>query len=933
MPHPILTHKLRIPSLRLDFVPRPQLIAQLDKIWQADKRLILVCAPAGYGKTSLIASWVSHLQQETETSLVCPDITWVSLDEQDNDLPQFLLYLIEALKKALTPQQYQDFRSACELMETSQSVSAKDILTVLLNTLSESSGPFILVLDDYHTITNPAINESVQFLLANLPPNLRFLLATRMDPPFRLAQLRARNQMVEIRTAGLQFTLLETTDFINRTFGLSLKGEQIVLLANRTEGWAAGLQMAALSLQGRNNPEAFIQAFGGSHRLILEYLMEEVLNRQPPEVQEFLLRTSIFERLCPESCDFLLDQPITNRVTLKSLERMNLFLVPLDDEGRWYRYHHLFASLLRSRLHQSLDAATIHELYRRASQWYESQGLLTEAIAQALAAPDLTYAADLLEREILRFFYQSEFTLVHSWLESLPKALLLQRSLLCAVYAASISLLPPYAPQSLIDAEHWMAAAERALSDELRGRGLARAFILKMRSYWARWRGERPETVLQLIASALSALPVDSSTDLDRNQLYIRSALQTNLAMTYWAAGDEEAARKAFIEGRRISTACDDLFNESQSIVYLVKIYVLHGKLGEAVSLCREALTSFDSQQAQLGRRVPFSAEIGVQLAEILIEQNQLAGAEQLLQENIELARWTLGKNILLRGHLALARLAAVRSDPVAAFEYLNRVETISDEGAWLAGAQRANLWLALSGKHPDYVDLARQWAHNLALVEFSQAPPQMEWTTSLALARLILMEDSLQVGKEKRPTSKLIELLEWLERQERAMQGRGWDHWEIQLSLIECLTRQSMGDQMGALADLRHALELGASGGYIHFFVDEGEPLRRLLSELGNDAGWLSPYLGKLLAAFADTSGQPVHLPGSREGLIEPLTVREIDVLLLICQGFSNQAIAEKLVVTLSTVKKHNYSIFGKLGVSTRAQAIVRAKQLGLSS
>lgn len=932
MPHTILAHKLRIPSLRLDFVPRPQLIAQLDKIWQPDKRLILVCAPAGYGKTSLMASWISHSQQ-TVPSGVCPDIAWLSLDEADNNLPQFLLYLIEALTKTLTPQQYQDCRSACELLEADQTVSAQDILMVLLNDWSESLGPFLLVLDDYHHITNPAVNESVQFLLTNLPPNMRFSITSRADPPLGLAQLRARNQLVELRTAGLEFTLLETTDFLNRTFGLSLTREQIALLSSRTEGWAVGLQMAALSLQGRNDPEAFIQAFGGSHRLILEYLMEEVLNRQPPEVQEFLLRTSIFERLCSESCDYLLEQPNTNQTMLESLEHANLFLVSLDDEGHWYRYHHLFASLLRSRLHQSLDAATIHELYRRASQWYESQGLLTEAIAQALAAPDLTYAADLLEREILTFFYQSEFTLVHSWLESLPKALLLQRSLLCAVYAASISLLPPYAPQSLVDAEHWMAAAERALSDELRSRDLARAFILKMRSYWARWRGEPPETVLQLIARALSALPVDPSIDLDRNQLFIRSALQTNLAMTYWAAGDEEAARKAFIEGHRISSACDDLFNASQSIVYLVKICVLHGKLGDAVSLCRETLTSFDSQQAQLGRRVPFSGEIGVQLAEILIEQNQLAGAEQLLKESIELAKWTLGKNILLRGHLALARLAAVRSDPVAAFEYLSRVETISDEGAWLAGAQRADLWLAFSHKHPEYIDLARQWAHNLALVEFSQAPPQMEWTTSLALAHLILMENSLQVGKEKRSDLKLKGLLEWLERQEQAMQGRGWAHWEIQLRLIECLTRQIMGDKQGSLAALRHALELGEPGGYIRFFVDEGEPLRKLLVALENDAGWLSPYLGNLLAAFADTSGQPVHLPGSREGLIEPLTAREMDVLLLICQGFSNQAIAEKLVITLGTVKKHNYSIFGKLGVSTRAQATIRAKQLGLSN
>jgi LuxR family maltose regulon positive regulatory protein len=932
MPHPILPLKLHIPSLRKGFIPRPQLIAQLDEVWQPDKRLALVCAPAGYGKTSLIASYILHLQEGKGVFLVCPAFAWLSLDQADNNLPRFLLYLIEALKKFLTHQQYLDCQEAIKLLEGSQQVPPLDILTVLLNGLSESPTPLIFVMDDYHCITKTTVNEIVQFLLVNMPSHMRFLLATRVDPRLKLSQLRAHNQMVEIRTGELQFTLAESSDFLNRTFNLSLTKEQIALLANRTEGWAVGLQMAALSLQGRDNPQGFIQAFSGSHHLILEYLMDEVLNRQPPDFQEFLLRTSILERLCGESCDYLLDQPKTSQAMLESLERMNLFLVPLDDENRWYRYHHLFASLLRSRLRQALDAVLIKELYRRASQWYESQGLLADAIAQALAAPDPTYAADLLEREILPFFYLSEIMQVHQWLELLPKSVILQRPLLCAVYAASISLLPPYSPKSVWAAEEWMQVAEQALATEFPNRIISQAFIFTMRSFWARWLSESPEIIFQLITKALSVLPSDPGIKLSREQLYVRSALQTNLAMTYWAAGDEEAARQAFLDARRINSASNDLFNASGSINYLAKIHVLHGQLMEAAMLCQEALTFFDSHQTHLGHRVPFSAEIGIQMAEILIEQNKLAEGEQLVKESFELAKWTMGENILFRGNLILARSAAFRRDSTAAFKYLDEAEKIYTGGASLVCAQRASLWLALSDKHPEYLDLAKQWGQAQTLVEFQKGLPQVEWTISLVLARLILVDqDSLLAGNGETSDPQIISLLEWLERQEMAAQSHDWAHWEIQLRLIECMARRSIGDNPGALAALHHALELASPGGYILVFLEEGELLRKLLSCLSKEAGGLSLYLNKLQAAFTDRSDQLVHPSGSGEGLIEPLTGREMEVLLLICQGFSNQEIAEKLVITISTVKKHNYSIFGKLGITNRTQAVVRAKQIGL--
>ena len=920
MPRPILTLKLRVPSPRPDEVSRPRLMAQLDEIWRPDKRLLLVCAPAGYGKTSLIASWLAHRRPAGPAAREA-GTAWLALDPADNDFPRFWLGLVEALKSALTPQQYQACRAAGEPVDGSAALSAPDMAALLLNALSDLPDQFILVLDDYQDISQPAIHDCVRRLLANLPPALRLVIATRVDPPLGLAQLRARNQLVEIRTAALEFNISEAADFLNRTFGLALTDEQISVLASRTEGWAAGLQMAGLSLQGRPDPAAFIQAFGGSQRFILEYLIDEVLSRQAPEVQDFLLRTSIYERFCAEACDALLDQPSASLVTLAALERMNLFLVPLDEDGRWYRYHRLFASLLRGRLRQLLDPAEVEALYRRARQWYESQGLLAEAVAQALAAPDGSDAADLLERVVLTFFYHGEITQVHRWLDRLPPPIISRRALLCAVNGAAIALLPPYAPQSLPAAEEWMQAAEQALAGEAHPSDLTRAFIYTIRSYWARFRGEPAETVLPLIASALALLPPDEGAPADGNHLRLRSALQANLGFTYWTTGDEPAARQAFIETRRLGRAADDLFNESAATNFLITASYLRGQLPEAAALAREALAYFDSQYAQLGHRMPYSGEIGIQLAEILIERHELDEAEQVISENLELAKWTLGENILFRGHLALARLTAARGEKVAAFEHLAQAEQAAHGGAELVGAQRGLLWLALGGQHADDLARARQWADGRRLTEFRTGRPQMEWAISLALARL------LAAGQGGGGAS----LLAWLARQRRAMQTRGWAHWQIQLEVVECLARRAAGDAPGALAALRRALVLAAPGGYRLIFIEAGEPLRGLLESLEKEAGPLSGYAQQLRLAFAEPAERPGGSASGDSDLIEPLTRREREVLGLICQGLSNQAIADRLVVTLSTVKKHNYSIFGKLGVDNRAQAIVRAHELGL--
>jgi LuxR family maltose regulon positive regulatory protein len=934
---PLIRTKHSAPQLRAGLVARPHLLTQLRE--SGLHAFTLVCAPAGYGKTTLLANWIDDLKRTSKPD--GPIICWLSLDDGDNEPNRFLRYLVAAIEIVNTGISDEAFR----MLHSNTTPPLQTILAVLINDLEKLIISIYLVLDDYQFISNMTIHEGVAFFLNHLPSNVHLVIATRSDPPIPLARLRSRLQMTEIRADDLRFSYEEADYLFNQVLGLDLTPKDTTCLEERTEGWIAGLQMAALAIKSIShaNPSdrsLFVKNFAGSNRYILDYLLEEVLSYQPRDIQDFLIQTSILENLSGSLCDAVTEirslksesEVRSSQQILEYLERSNLFLVALDSDRLWYRYHHLFASLLRGRLRQSLDAATVQELYRRASQWYESQGLLTEAITQALAAPDLIIAADLLEKDILPFFYQSEIAQVHHWLELLPEPLILQRSLLCAVYAASIALLPPYPPQSLLSAEKWMQAAEKALPNDFHSRDLVRAFMGSIQSYWARFRGEPPEIVLQYITKALALLPADEGKSTDRNLLCIRSALQANMGLAYWVAGDEEAARQAFIETRRISSACDDHLNESASIVYLAKISCVHGQLGEAAVLCREALAFYDSQQAYFGHRVPYSGEIGVQLAEILIELNELVEAEQLLKENIELAKWTAGDKILVRGYLALARLAAARSDASGAFEYLNESEKISIEGAGLAGAQRTSLWLALREKNPEYFDLARRWGQKYTLVEFSQGFPQMEWTISLSFARLILADEySLQIGNEKARAPRLVSLLEWLERQEQTMHARGWVHWEIQLHVIEYLTRQIMGDKTGALVALRQAADLSAPGGYVRIFVEEGEPLRKLLVELENNSGWSSPYHRKLLLAFPDTSSQPVRSPGPGEGLIDPLTEREVEVLQSMAEGLTNHQIAEKLILAEGTVKFYVHAVLAKLGVHNRTQAIIEAKKQGI--
>jgi LuxR family transcriptional regulator, maltose regulon positive regulatory protein len=930
---PLIKTKLSAPQLRAGLVARPALLGQLKK--SVLNPFLLLCAPAGYGKTTLLINWIAELKQASEGGN--PSVCWLSLGEEDNDPVRFLNYLLASFETAGLATNV----DAHAMLQASPSLEIRAVLAVLINDLENTGAPLFIILDDYQSITNSAVHAGMTFFLDHLPLNVHVIIATRSDPPIPLARLRARGQMDEIRAVDLRFTYGETECLFNQLMGLGLAPEDMVRLDERTEGWIAGLQMAALALKGiaqtdHSKISQFVKNFSGSNRYILDYLMEEVLNHQPQEIQDFLLQTSILENLSGSLCDALIgirsrkpaEGAHTSQEILEYLDRSNLFLVTLDSERQWYRYHNLFASLLRSRLKQSMEPAKVHELYRRAGQWYESKGLLAEAITQALASPDPGYASEILQKNILSFFYQSEIMQVHRWLEALPEDYLIQQPLLCAVHAATIALLPPYPPKSLAAAEKWMQAAEAGLPETARDCDLVRTFIYSIRSYWAYFRGELPEAVLQLIEKGLALLPTEECGPIT-DQDFIRSALQTLMGLAYWTAGEDEIARQTFIKARAISHACNDYLNETASVIQLIHIYICMGQPDEAVTLCREALAGFERQKAALGHRTPHSAMIGIQLAEILIEKNKLGEVEQLLQDSIQLARWTVSHDILVRGHLDFARLEAIRGNSRAAFDHLAEAESVSEFGAGLAGAQRATLWLALGANNPEYLSLARQWGQNYSLVEFKQGPPLMEWVTSLALAHVYLAEAELIPSSKMRATwPRFSELMEWLERQEQAMRRRGWVYWETLLCVIECLARQVMGETPAALQALRRALELATPNGYSGMFLEEGERLRKILVELEPEAGELQLPIRSLLAAFPDTSRHPGLPVRAGEGLVEPLTAREVEILQAMAEGLSNRQIAEKFILAEGTVKFYVHAVLEKMGVHNRTQAVIEAKK-----
>ncbi|MBN1439417.1 MAG: AAA family ATPase [Anaerolineales bacterium] len=909
MPTPLISTKLHIPPAPSNLVSRPHLIAALDAARESPQRLILVSAPAGFGKTTLVAEWLRHVGQGA---------AWLSLDRDDNDPLRFWRYLVTALQTA-DPGIGRSLHWAFE----TQTLPPLELgVPALVNDLAGSARPILLVLDDYHLIETESIHYGLNYLIDRLPADVRIVITTRADPPLRLARLRSNGQLTEARTADLRFTCEETADFLNRVHQLDLPEEDISRLAHLTEGWIVGLQLAALTLHRHPDRHAFVAAFAGDDRHIVDYLLQEVLDQQPPPVRTFLLQTSILDRLCSPLCEAVTGLP-DGEGMIRRLEESNLFLLPLDNRRYWYRYHTLFADLLRRRLNQEVSSAERIGLYRRAALWFEREGLLFEAITHSLAAPDHPLAADLLERHALTFFFRSESSLLRIWLKDLPADFLRSRPLLSAVYAHTIAHSGIHRPFVVRSAEIWLDQAKQAFQNLIAPSAaapadpeyltLTRNFIALSEAFLATWHNEDPRKVIELAQQALAGLPPADRSPLDSNYHRIRSGLNYLSGLHYIAVGDSAAAERAFLEARIIGEASGDLLNAFASASGQFRILHLQGRLPEAAALCREALNSI----GQPGEPpIPYAGLLYVDLGKIQLEWNEVAAAEESIQKGLGLLRMAPATYVQAEGMAALADILQIRGDTSAASALL-QADKNTPQLMEYSILHRVRTWI-----RQGETDAALGWALGKGLEDGSRLE-------SLALCRIILACTPSRSGRRKiLGLPDLASLGEYLERRLQAAEAAGWTDWMIELLLLQALAWQADGDSQKAIASLRQSLSLAREGGYVRRFINEGPPVYKLLKDMEGKSGALDPYIERLLAAGAKEENRAADGP---QPLAEPLSRRELEVLRLMASDNSNAEIATKLVITPNTTKKHITHIFRKLGVTNRSGAILRARELGL--
>jgi len=898
MSTPLLTTKLYRPPAGPQLVSRPQLIQKLEEGLRLGRRMTLVSAPAGFGKTTLLSDWLHQTDRPA---------TWLSLDEGDNDPTRFLAYLIAALQR-IDPDIGQ---TAQAMLQAPRGASQPEpLLTTLINDVVATAEPFILVLDDYHVIEASPIHRAVSFLLDHLPPfeqGLHLIIATRADPPLPLARLRGRGQLTELHAADLRFTPSEAEAYFNETMALALSAEHVTALEQRTEGWIVGLQLAALSLQGHENAASFIEAFSGSQRYVLDYLTEEVLNRQPQEIQEFLLQTAILDRLTGSLCDAVriggsqspsvsqgeassertaVTQRTESQQVLESLDASNLFVVRLDEERCWYRYHHLFADLLRQRLLRERPDL-VPELHRRASRWYEREGLRSEAVSHLLSAGDFERAAHLAEQAGWPMLARGEMTTLLGWLTALPDGVKDTRPRLGVLRAWALALTGQLdlVEPCLVGLDLQPVAGE----------------VAALRAYVADLAGGFPQAV-EFCHQALELLPKDN--------LFLRSIVALILGTgAYRTDGDPQASIRALAEAATLGQTAGDVHLDVTATCTLGHVQIMQGQLHRAAETFARSF-----QIATSGGKAPtlFIGLGHVGMAEVLYEWNDLDRAMDHARQGIEMGERGESVDVLQAGYsyIPLAQLYQVRGDRQKALEVLHKAEQLAQRCNQkhmqaLIVAARARLWLAQGN-----LAAASRWAQASRLTLNDASGYEREFE-SITLSRVLIAQ-----GRPDQALLFLVRLLTLAEPMGRI--GR-----VIQILNLQALAYQVQGDEVQALVALRRSLSLAEPEGYIRSFVDEGEPmahfLRRALAR-----GITPGYASRLLAAFGES-------PPAAQALVEPLTARELEVLRLVAGGLSNREIAQQLVVAVSTVKSHINHLYGKLEVKNRTQAVARAQELGL--
>lgn len=922
---PLLKTKLHIPRLRAELVQRPHLVSRLDA--SRHFPLTLVSAPAGFGKTTLLAEWAIHATGAKptaypSTSLSSPDqpsttqpveVIWISLDAGDNDPSRFLASLVAAFRRArpgLAP-------LADTMLGASAPAAPERVLTELLNDLENVPGSFALMLDDYHVITAQAVHDAVTFLLDHLPPGLRLMIATRVDPPLLLSRLRARNQLLELRAADVRFTLDEAAAFLNTSMGLTLSAADIATLEARTEGWIAGLQMAALSLQHRPDTTEFIRAFSGSHRHILDYLVDEVLTRQPEDVQTFLLRTSILDRLCGPLCDAVLNEsgdtsrafvPSSHsQAILEYLDHANLFLVPLDDERRWYRYHHLFADLLRAQLQQR-HAEVIAALHTRASEWYEQTGFDNDAIEHAFLAQDFERAARLIERDFRHMWQRSDPRFL-PFAQQLPQDVVHRRLWLRAYRAMVLITLGQLERAEALLHDTDETRVNKWSPDEQD----ATALMDVSRAYIADLLG-RPSSIIEVGEQALTLVSEDLPP--------LRNTIAYWLGIAYYLRGQFDDAERGWSDSLSRDWNSQTTNTIAPIVSKRVRMRQIQGRLDDAEAIGRDALRLMDQRGVRafyIGGLVP------VALADVLRERNDLRSAEELARRGLEALQPWPSPNPRASAYTTLARIQRTAGDVEGATLTLADLDRLT-AGAILTPDVRAErdteqvrLWLRQGDRASVDAWIARNMATEMHVIAFRSE------LDHITLCRVLLAR-----GEARRANTLLARLAQAAEAGGRL--GR-----LIEILALQAIAREQEGDQAEALAVLSWALALAEPQGYVRTFLDEGEPMAALLSRAS------TAYAARLLATFEDNRPRveyheptPLPMPQAADvaqptALVEPLSERELEVLRLLADGLTTREIADRLFIAPGTAKVHIHHIYGKLDTPNRAQALARARELRL--
>ena len=901
---PLLSSKHRLPSRRPGAVPRQRLAERLEAAPRS--ALTVLSAPAGFGKTTLLAEWLAA---------GCADeaaVAWLSLDGRDNEPALFWTYVVTAMQTAV-----EGIGSGALQVLASASPPIDAALAALLNDLDGLSADLVLVLDDYHLVETPEVHDGMTFLLGHQPPRLHVVLSTRVDPPLPMARMRARGRLVEVRAADLRFTSEEAAAYLNGPMDLGLSDDDVAALEGRTEGWIAALQMAALSLQGREDASAFIAGFAGDDRYVVDYLAEEVLARQPAEVRQFLLETSVLERLTGPLCDAVTGRH-GGKATLVALERANLFLVPLDDRRQWYRYHHLFADVLRAHL---LDErpAQVAELHRRASAWFEAQDDTSQAISHALACGDAGRAADLMELAMPVMRRERREAELARWVRALPDDVLRTRPVLGVAFVGALAQALDF--DTVSERLDRIEASLRSADGTWPEQPPPGLIVVDQ----ANFRSLRAHIEMYRAALALASADLDGTITHAREALSLaphddalaRAAAGALAGLASWSTSDLPGAHAAYTESVAGLTSVGFLADVLGCTITLGDIRRTQGQLTAALRTYQRALEL--TAPAPGTEPLRGTADMHVGMAGVLLERNDLTAAREHLATSQRLGEYNGLPQNPYRWRVVMARLREAEGHLDDALALLDEAERVY-VGDYAPNVQPVPAVRARLRLRRGELAYAQEWARERQLSS-DDGPSYLREYEHLTLARLLIARHRVDPDARK-----LGNALTLLDRLLAAAERGGRDASVIEVLILQAVAHEAGGDAPAALAALHRAVTLAQPEGYVRLFIDEGAPMAVLFKALRRQPA-APAYVNRLVAATT-TIGTPASIP---QTLVEPLSERELDVLRLLGGDLGGPDIARQLSVSLNTLRTHTKNIYAKLGVTSRRAAVRQARDLNL--